>query len=688
MAIRLSKRELTERERVLAWLNNQPFTTSQRVKATVPVLTPAEVREKYSPLDAQATGQFFTPAAMAVAAMRGIEATGLVLDGSILEPCAGLGALLAPLEGKQLQVTAFELNQTCAAIGARLAPWAAWTNDNPFDHLAELEGRFDWVIANPPFNTRWGMASAEEVRQSGATRSEHLFLELALRALKPGGHAAFIAPSTFLTSGVKKFRQWLQENAMVINNPDPANSVYTADGQKFTEGLPLPGEFALTKVSVRLFLFERLDTRTSVPVPALAARPEAVPAQDVPAPAANVPVPLIVSAFPTVVIERKDLQSALALIKMAVSKEALAFRITPAGIELLATHPRCDVYLQLPARVVNAPADAHLFALVPAATFVDLVAVLDGPIALHLAEGSLMVEGGACKSRITLVSGSCSDEILSRIINGERPISLTGNQFASLAYATEAADDDDNRPALAALFLQVEDAMLTAAAADGFMLARRQISIPDAGTKRSVMPQAEMLARVAAKVSKSEEVRLFFQKNGLTLHIPSLGAYYHFWDMAGSFPDYQQVLDNCSKSKNPPVPIDPKRWATFLKRTRSLKCPIVLANIGPVLYAQSDEEHLGCMEDVLGDYPTDAGNAWTVVAWNLLDAIIQIVLKAENVTFQFGSSPRTPVLVQADGLTTVLMPLAVQPEPELVQRQQSGAIPLFMPAKQEESVPA
>ena len=150
MAIRLSKRELTERDRVLAWLNNQPFTTSQRVKATVPILTPAEVREKYSPLDPQATGQFFTPDAMAVAAMSAIEATGLLLDGSILEPCAGLGALLAPLEGKQFPVTAFELDQTYTAIGARLAPWAAWTNDNPFDHLAELEGRFDWVIANPP----------------------------------------------------------------------------------------------------------------------------------------------------------------------------------------------------------------------------------------------------------------------------------------------------------------------------------------------------------------------------------------------------------------------------------------------------------------------------------------------------------------------------------------------------------
>ena len=206
MATRLSKRQLTERERVLAWLNNQPFTTSARTKPTIPVLMPDDVREKYSPLDPQLTGQFFTPDSMAAQFLAAIEATGLVLDGSILEPCGGLGSLIAPLEGKGLTVTAYELDQTCAQIGERLVPWATWVQDNPFDHMAKIEGRFDWVLANPPFGTKWGLYSAEQVCTSGATRSEHMFLELALRALKPGGHAAFIAPQTFLTTGTKKFR--------------------------------------------------------------------------------------------------------------------------------------------------------------------------------------------------------------------------------------------------------------------------------------------------------------------------------------------------------------------------------------------------------------------------------------------------------------------------------------------------
>jgi tRNA1(Val) A37 N6-methylase TrmN6 len=70
-----------------------------------------------------------------------------------------------------------------------------------YDHVADVRGKFDWVIANPPFGIRWATASAEENCVSGATCSEHWFLEVALQALKPGGHAAFIAPPTFLTGG-------------------------------------------------------------------------------------------------------------------------------------------------------------------------------------------------------------------------------------------------------------------------------------------------------------------------------------------------------------------------------------------------------------------------------------------------------------------------------------------------------
>ncbi len=670
MATRLSKRQMTERDRVLAWLNNQPFTTSARSKPTIPVLTPAEVREKYSPLDAQGTGQFFTPDSMAAQFLAAIEATGLVLDGLILEPCAGLGALIAPLNAtEELAVSAFELDQTCAAIGQRLVPWAEWTNDTPFDHLAEFEGRFDWVIANPPFGTKWGLYSAEQVCTSGATRSEHMFLELALRALKPGGHAAFIAPQTFLTTGTKKFRQWLQEYGAVIHD----------------EGIPLSGEFALTKINVRLFLIERLNvdvvTGNSVP----AASP--VPVEEVPAAAIAEPGDTGRFKHPTAIIERFALADALALVKPAIKKghpDDLAFRITADGIELVMSSPAPggDVHVACPAKTFLAPT-SDLFPLVPAQTLVDLVAVMDsGPITITEADGKLHLQCGASTAHISLRSGSCSTEILHRIATGEGPcITLTGEQLASLASTTPASSDEEARVELKALNLSVKGDQLTAACADGYILALRRMTVPKSEDRRALV-DANWLDKVltASKAAKADLVELHFQKNGLRLYIPSKGISYHFWDIASSFPDFGPTLDKFLAAKGPAVRMDVKRWQNFLHRCKSLfqegGTNMVLATIGCQLYAQVDAEHIGVTEDMLGEYDGQQ-SGWTVLGPAIAKSMIEI-LKGETgeVTFRFGENTLCPPVITTGDLTVIAMPLHVGDKPELVKRQESGAIPL------------
>ncbi len=659
MAIRLTKREMAGRERVLAWLDGKPYAASSRSKPAVPELNATEVRQLYSPLDPQSTGQFFTPDEMAGQLYAAIETAGLILDGSILEPCAGLGALLAPLEGRlELTIRAFELDQTCAKIGERLVPWATWFQDTPFDHLADIEGRFDWVIANPPFGTKWGLYSAEQVCTSGATRSEHLFLELALRALKPGGYAAFIAPSTFLESGTKRFRQWFQENGTVVNG----------------DGFPLDGDFALTKINVRLFLFERMGSAPA-PVQETAAEP-----------AAQIPV-LAMPDLPAAEVDRNALKGILALLRPAVGKgSSIALRLTAEGIDLLASdNQRIDAYVKCPAAVSN-PAEAPLFARIPAAIFTDLVAVLDpGPVSLTLAEGTLWVRSGACTNRITLESGSIPEDTQSRIVNGEHPIHLTGAQFAALSCTTEAADDDEAQPGLTSLMMTIEGTELKAAAADGFMMAQRRIPIPDARARRRAFPNAEMLAKAAARISKAESIAVYVQENGLMVHALELGLYYHFWNTAIGFPNLDEVLLKYA-SNSPTIPIDAKRWANFLRRTRTLQGAVVLANLGAQLYAQVSSGKVGSTEDVLADYPPEAERAWVAVSWSLLRSVIEIVQKAENVTFQFGNDQSTPVWVQADGLDILLMPLHIGGTPELVERQQSGAIPLFLPQREEVSV--
>ena len=659
MAIRLSKRQLTERDRVLAWLENKPFTTSARSKPVVPVLTPVQVREKYAPLDPQSTGQFFTPDSMTEQFLARIEDTGLILDGSILEPCAGLGSLIAPLEDKGLKVTAYELDQTCAKIGERLAPWATWVQDNPFDHMVEIEGQFDWVIANPPFGTRWGLYSAEQVCKSGATRSEHMFLELTLRALKPGGYAAFIAPQTFQSTGTKKFRQWLQENGAIINE----------------DGFPLNGEFALTKINVCLFLIERLGV--AIPVAAIAENINAAGAPALPG--------IAKATSPTVVIDRSVLAEALALVKPAVKKGSdIAFRITSDGFELVATEHSGDVYVIRQAQTALAPT-SDLFPLVPAQTLADLVSAMDsGPITITEADGKLHINGGNCTAHIALRSGSCSTEIIHRIVTGEGPcITLTGEQLASLARTTPASSGEEARIELTALNLSVKGDQLTAACADGYMLAIRRMTVPYSEDRRALV-DADWLEAVlrASKAGMADQVELHFQKNGLMLHIPTKNVYYHFWDVASNYPDFGPTLDKYLAAKGPAILMDVKRWQTFLRRSQTYFKDggnLVLATIGTQLYAQVSAKTLGVTEDVLGEYDGDKPG-WVILGPGIAKSLIDI-LAAETgeVTFRFGENSTTPPVITTGDLMVMAMPLYVGEKPELVKRQESGEIPLPIP---------
>jgi len=85
-----------------------------------------------------------------------------------------------------------------------------------------------------------GLNDARSRSLSGAKRGEHLFLELALRALKPDGQALIIAP----------------EN-LIVGLPKGAAKFFAAHGAAETQ-LPLPGKFALTNIAVWAFVIRRI----------------------------------------------------------------------------------------------------------------------------------------------------------------------------------------------------------------------------------------------------------------------------------------------------------------------------------------------------------------------------------------------------------------------------------------------
>ncbi|MGD9101021.1 MAG: hypothetical protein PVF45_11120 [Anaerolineae bacterium] len=242
---KLTKRQRKDRDRVLAWLDGEPFKENSRARAFVPDLGTLDVLDQYVPPDVTGAGQFFTPLETAQAL---VDGCGFELTSGmkVLDPCAGVGHLFRPFRhyaGDGVVFDAFEMEEECARIGAKLFPWVDWFCAIPFDAPSLIEGVYDLVVMNPPFGTRRGMAPGDRMCEGRCSRSEHIFLELAVRALKPDGHALILAPYNYLDRLPKAARKWVDERVRLVRSFGP-----------------LPGVFKMTKVKVHAFYFRRLGS--------------------------------------------------------------------------------------------------------------------------------------------------------------------------------------------------------------------------------------------------------------------------------------------------------------------------------------------------------------------------------------------------------------------------------------------
>jgi len=243
---RLTKAQQKNRNRILAWLDGQPFRENSRDhNPQVPNLSIKRVLDEYIPPDVTGAGQFFTPLEAAKAVILMDNAFHPQPGDLILDPCAGIGHLLYPLQqwSGRVHMDTFELEDECVRIGQRLFPWANWHCQIPFSVMDSIKGRYDYVICNPPFGIQRGMSAGDRMCEGRCHRSEHIFLELCIRALKPKGQAIILAPYNYLTRLPKAAKPWLNANAVLEHSWGP-----------------LPGEFALTKMRIHAWYFSRLDT--------------------------------------------------------------------------------------------------------------------------------------------------------------------------------------------------------------------------------------------------------------------------------------------------------------------------------------------------------------------------------------------------------------------------------------------
>lgn len=184
---------------------------------------------------------------------------------------------------------------------------------------------------------------------------------------------------------------------------------------------------------------------------------------------------------------------------------------------------------------------------VPARNFTDLVSKLS-PERIDLEsfdrDLSLHLNCGATKASF---KGRNAEDypIIPQPEEGSAFLPIQGDVLAeTISMVAFAAAKDDSRPILTGVLLDYADGMLTMAAADGFRLSVRQLSV-DTDTVpafKVVVPARSLieLARVAGEVKDPVYIGLSREKTQILFLLPDVHMTAHL--IEGKFPDWEQII--------------------------------------------------------------------------------------------------------------------------------------------------
>ncbi|WP_187427448.1 HsdM family class I SAM-dependent methyltransferase [Shouchella clausii] len=171
--------------------------------------------------NAYSGGAFFTPTHVARFMWDALRPL-LPAKPRVLEPSVGAGVFLehAPSDAK---ITALELDKTSAKVTSLLYPEAAVVEGDALTH--DRRDYYDLVIGNPPYGVsvefappfeleEWTLSKARGKRKG---KSEVAFIELAIKAVKPGGYVAFVLPTGLAFANyAKKLRAYMHETCWQV----------------------------------------------------------------------------------------------------------------------------------------------------------------------------------------------------------------------------------------------------------------------------------------------------------------------------------------------------------------------------------------------------------------------------------------------------------------------------------------
>lgn len=172
-------------------------------------------------------GEYFTPQPLVTAIA---EMSGLSQQSRVIDPACGSGGFLYGAYRAGVQPTnlfGLELSEDVARAAKLRVQILGGSADqitpgDAFKANSELFGTFDAVLMNPPFGSRTKITDPQvlesfELPNIGRDRAgakalapELLFLELAIKLLRPGGRMATVVPDGVLQNSTSRFvREWL-----------------------------------------------------------------------------------------------------------------------------------------------------------------------------------------------------------------------------------------------------------------------------------------------------------------------------------------------------------------------------------------------------------------------------------------------------------------------------------------------
>jgi hypothetical protein len=193
--MKLTKQQSKDHQKAMEFVHSDRYLTWDERKFILD-----HYSEQQGQLNALA-GAFFTP--YGLARDFSIE---VPQGGSMIDLCAGIGALSFACQDKGLEITCVEMCAAYVEVGKRVLPSANWVQADCFS----VTGKFDFAVSNPPFGVIKGGA------YDGLYTGSNFEYKVISHASKLATYGVFIIPqmsAPFRYSGEHCYRQEENEKA-------------------------------------------------------------------------------------------------------------------------------------------------------------------------------------------------------------------------------------------------------------------------------------------------------------------------------------------------------------------------------------------------------------------------------------------------------------------------------------------